>query len=93
MVPISHIESSAWKRLRRWMARWNRPCAEPWLVIVPMPLGRRLTGFYGSDPQDNLGECAGGSLPNRPQSNAPGDLLTLSAGASPSRATPNRGRS
>jgi hypothetical protein len=32
-VPISRIASSAWKRLRRWIARWNRPCAVSWLVI------------------------------------------------------------
>ena len=34
-VPISRNANSAWNRLRRSIARVNRPCAVPWLVISP----------------------------------------------------------
>jgi hypothetical protein len=40
---ISRKASSGVEEMSRWIARWNRPCAVPWLVIVSMPLGRRLT--------------------------------------------------
>src|SRR5262249_24970030 len=40
--PISRAAMSAANRWPRWTARVKRPDAVPWLVIVPMPLGRRL---------------------------------------------------
>ena len=40
--PISLAAISAASTCRRWMARWKRPCAVPWLVILGWPLGRRL---------------------------------------------------
>jgi hypothetical protein len=30
---------SASRTWRRWIARWKRPCAVPWLVIVSMAAG------------------------------------------------------
>jgi hypothetical protein len=42
MSPISRAAVSALRRLRLLMARWKRRCAVPWLVIVGMPLRRRL---------------------------------------------------
>jgi hypothetical protein len=41
--PISRAAISAARRWPRWMARWNRPCAVPWLVIMSMPPGQRLS--------------------------------------------------
>jgi hypothetical protein len=38
---MSRAAISAAKRWPRLIARVNRPDAVPWLVIVPMPLGRR----------------------------------------------------
>jgi hypothetical protein len=40
--PISRAAVSALRRLPAAIARWNLPCAVPWLVIVGWPLGRRL---------------------------------------------------
>ncbi len=37
--PISRIAISAWKRLRRWIARVKRPDAEPWEVIAEIGVG------------------------------------------------------